>query len=107
MSTLSTGPERERRLDDCAQALTAETTALHAWSVKFAEALVQQEAIAVSDRGVGEDGGQVVLCVQRALAAGDDSITEPALSLLWASQHLENLRKLEGDLAEPAAEFVN
>jgi uncharacterized membrane protein YccC len=107
MSTLSTGPERERRLDDCAQALTAETTALHAWSVKFAEALVQRKAIAVSERGVGEDGGQVVLCVQRALAAGDDSITEPALSLLWASQHLENLRKLEGDLAAPAAEFVN
>ena len=43
--------------------------------------------------------------MRKALAAGDDSMVGPALSLLWASQHLDNLRELGARLIAPAAEF--
>lgn len=41
----------------------------------------------------------------RGVPAGDDSIVGPALSLLWASQHLNNLRRLGVRLIQPAAKF--
>jgi hypothetical protein len=44
-------------------------------------------------------------CVRQALAVGDDSIVGPALSLLWASQHLDNLRQLGARLIQPATAF--
>ena len=51
-----------------------------------------------------EDGTQVAQCVRQTLVGGGDSLAGPALSLLWASQHLDNLRRLGDRLIPPAAE---
>jgi len=43
--------------------------------------------------------------VRQAFATGDDSIVGPALSVLWAGQHLDNLWELGARLIQPAAAF--
>jgi hypothetical protein len=42
--------------------------------------------------------------VRDAVAGGDESKRRPALALLWASQHLDNLWRLEGYLGRHATE---
>jgi hypothetical protein len=43
--------------------------------------------------------------VSRAFAAGDAGVVGPALNLLWASQHLDNLRQLGVQLTQATAEL--
>jgi hypothetical protein len=105
LSTLTPAPAGGARLDQCADALAADVDALRSWYVGLADALVDRTAIPPPPPRDDDDGGQVVRCVRQALAAGDESIVGPVLSLLWASQHLDNLRQLEAQLIQPAAEF--
>jgi uncharacterized membrane protein YccC len=105
LSTLTPTPAGGPRLDHCADALAADVDALRSWYVSLADALVDRTAIPPPHPRPDHDGRQVVRCVGRALAVGDDSIVGPALSLLWASQHLDNLRQLGAHLIQPAIEF--
>jgi hypothetical protein len=79
--------------------------ALRSWYVGLADALVDPTAIPMPHPRDDDDATNVARCVGHALATGDESIVGPALSLLWASQHLDNLRQLGAHLIQPAAEF--
>ena len=103
LSTLSPAPEAEPRLDRCADALAADVDALHSWYVGLADALVAGTAIPRAQPRDDEAGTQVAQCVRKTLVGGGDSLAGPALSLLWASQHLDNLRRLGDRLIPPAA----
>jgi uncharacterized membrane protein YccC len=105
LSTLTPAPADGPRLDQCAEALTADVDALRSWYVHLGDALLDRTATPPPEPADGDGGRQVARCVRQALAAGDDSIVGPALSLLWASQHLDYLRQLGADLIQPAAEF--
>jgi uncharacterized membrane protein YccC len=105
LSTLTPAPAGGPRINRCAEALAADLDALRSWYVSLADALVERTAIPPPHPGDDDDDRQVVQCVRQALAAGDDSMVGPALSLLWASQHLDNLRQLGAHLIQPAAEF--
>ncbi len=105
LSTLTPAPATGPRLDHCARALTADVDEIRSWYVRLGDALLDRTATPPAEAGDGDGDGQVAPCVSQALAAGDDSIVGPALSLLWASQHLDYLRQLGADLVQPAAEF--
>ena len=47
---------------------------------------------------------RLLACVREAAAAGDETKLRPALVLLWASQHLDNLWRLESHLGRRAQE---
>jgi uncharacterized membrane protein YccC len=105
LSTLTPAPEAGPPLDRCVTGLTADARAISSWYVSFADALVNRAAIVPPDLRDAERGSDVVQCVRRALIAGNGSIVEPALNLLWAVQHLDSLRQLGGDLVMPAGDL--
>jgi hypothetical protein len=105
LSTLTPAPAGGPGLDQCADALAADVDAVRSWYISLADAIVDCTAAPPPHPRDGDEGRQVVRCAREALAAGDDSIVGPALSLLWASQHLDNLRRLGVRLIQPAAEF--
>jgi uncharacterized membrane protein YccC len=107
LSTLTPAPAGGPGLDQCADALAADVDALRSWYISLADALADRTAIPPPHPrdDDDDDGRQVLRCVRQALAAGGDSMVGPALSLLWASQYLDNLRQLGVRLIQPAAEF--
>jgi uncharacterized membrane protein YccC len=105
LSTLTPASTAEPRLDPCAAALSADVDALRSWYVSLADALVERKAVPPPRPRDDDDGTQVVRCVRQALADGDGSMIGPALSLLWAGEHLDNLWELGADLIQPAADL--
>jgi uncharacterized membrane protein YccC len=104
LSTLTPAPPGGPRLDRCAEALAADVETVHSWYLGLADALEEPSAIPAPPRD--EDGDrEVVRCVRQSVVAGDDSLVGPAISLLWASEHLHNLRRLAARLTEPASEL--
>jgi hypothetical protein len=53
------------------------------------------------DRDV-EGEARLLACVRQAARGRDQQTVTAGLVLLWTSQHLDNLRRLEGRLAEHA-----
>jgi uncharacterized membrane protein YccC len=101
MSTLGSTPDEEG-LESCGEALLADAGALDTWYGRFSQALAEgSETQSPGDRDTG-GGAPVVRCVSRALATGPGVMPASALSLLWASQHLDGLWQLGGELVEPA-----
>jgi uncharacterized membrane protein YccC len=105
LSTLTPAPPGGPRIDRCAEALAADVDALRSWYVSLADALVERTTLSPPPPRDDDDDRQVVWCVRHALAAGDVSAVGPVLTLLWASQHLDNLRQLGDRLTQPAAEL--
>ena len=103
MSTLAPTPA-EGSLESCGEALVADARALDAWYAAFAEALSRRVPVG----SPGRDGGAVspvIDCVGHALSGGQRAAPDAALSLLWASEHLDGLWQLGTDLVEPAGEI--
>jgi uncharacterized membrane protein YccC len=105
LSTLTPTPGDGPRLDTCADALAADVDAFHSWYLSLSAALVERTAISPTHPRNEPDGVEIVRCVSRAFAAGNEGITGPALSLLWANQHLDNLRQLGVHLTQPTAQL--
>jgi uncharacterized membrane protein YccC len=106
LSTLAPAPAPGAALARCDDALTASVDGLRAWYVSLADALVGRTALpSPRPRDDGDSG--LVRCARQALVGGDDSMVGPALSLLWASQHLDNLWGLGAHLIEPAGELAS
>ena len=101
VSTLAAAPEAKGAFDSCANAVAADLDELSSWYHGFGDALVAGEATAPPEFGLDRTD-RVGRCVSEALAAGDPSALAPALNLLWASRHIETLRRLAGRLVEPA-----
>lgn len=92
----------EHGLESCSDALLADAGALDSWYAGFGRTLAEgAEAQPPGDRDAG-GRGPVVRCVSHALAAGPGVTPASALSLLWASQHLDGLWQLGAELVEPA-----
>ncbi|MFL5820220.1 MAG: FUSC family protein [Solirubrobacteraceae bacterium] len=104
LSTLTPAPAGPP-IDECAEALAAQVDALRSWYLSLADALAEWTEIPPPHPRGDDDDRQVVRCVPQALAAGDGSMVAPALTLLWASQHVDNLWELGAQLTQPAAEF--
>jgi uncharacterized membrane protein YccC len=88
----------------CASALDREVLALRDWYTDLGDALVDSRAPPPPHQRDMNGRRRVVECAREALAAGDRGAIGPALGLLWASEHLDNLWRLEARLAEAASE---
>ncbi len=90
------------RLERCGQNLDPELHALQSWYVALGYALVNRRQVPPPHIRDAEGGSRLLTCVRDAARGRDHDTVKAALVLLWASQHLDNLWRLEAHLAERA-----
>jgi uncharacterized membrane protein YccC len=90
------------RLERCGQNLDPELHALQSWYVALGYALVNKRQVPPPHIRDAEGGSRLLTCVRDAARGRDHDTVKAALVLLWASQHLDNLWRLEAHLAERA-----
>ena len=88
----------------CGENLDGEVNALRAWYVTLGDSLVHSTSVPPPHVRDAEGKRRLLECVRDAVAGVDESRRRPALVLLWASQHLDNLWRLEAYLARHATE---
>jgi len=104
--SMSPASAREARLDRrAADALVADVDGLRSWYQSLAGALANRTELPEPPPR-HEHRQEVARWAGRAVAAGDESMVDPALGMLWAGQQLDNLRELGGQLLEPSAELT-
>lgn len=104
MSKLAT-TRSEPSLEACGRTLLADAGALDSWYVGFADAVAREAEVPPPQQRDGNAGSPVVKCVSERLDAERGAGPDAALSLLWASQHLDRLWRLGAELVEPAGEL--
>ena len=95
-----TGPNAQ--VERCARNLDGELQAFHAWYTSLGPALVERRRVPPPHVRDTEGVGRLLTCVRDAARGRDKATVDAALVLLWSSQHLDNLRRLEAHLAERA-----
>ena len=96
-----------RSLERCGENLDDEVQALRSWYVALGDSLVHATTVPPPHRRDAEGRRRLLECVRAAVSRGDESSLRPALVLLWASQHLDNLWRLESHLGRRAAEATS
>ncbi len=92
----------DTRLARCGQNLDRELDALQSWYATLGNALVNNRRAPPPHTRDTEGGRRLLACVRDAAGGRDKPTVHAALVLLWASQHLENLWRLESRLGERA-----
>ena len=90
------------RLERCGQNLDLELHALQSWYVTFGYALVNNRPVPPPHIRDTEGRRRLFACVRDAARDRDKETVKAALVLLWASQHLDNLWRLEAHLGQRA-----
>jgi Fusaric acid resistance protein-like len=88
------------RLERCGRNLDRELHALQSWYLSFGYALVNVRTVPPPHLRDTEGRGLLLGCVRDAARTGDKGTIRAAIALLWASQHLDNLWRLEGRVSE-------
>ncbi len=91
------------RLKRCGQNLDRELWALRSWYVTLGNALVNGSAVPPPHDHDGGGANRLLACLREAAGDRDEATVDAALVLLWTSQHLENLWRLEARLGERAS----
>jgi hypothetical protein len=86
----------------CSANLDREIHALQTWYVALGYALVNDRPVPPPHIRDNEGRSRLLACVREAASGGDKPTVHAALVLLWASQHLDNLWRLEAHLGERA-----
>jgi uncharacterized membrane protein YccC len=102
LASLASMADGKTRLGRCAENLDRELHALQSWYVAFGYALMNERPAPPPHIRDTEGAGRLLACVRDAAQTRDESTVKAALVLLWASQHLDNLWRLEAHLAERA-----
>ena len=92
----------DTRLKRCGRNLDGELHALRAWYDDLGDALVNGRGVPPPHIRDAEGGARLLACVREAARGRDKATVNAALVLLWSSQHLENLWRLEAHLGERA-----
>jgi hypothetical protein len=102
LSALGRMADGDGSLARCRANLDDELHALHSWFIAFGDSLVH--GTAAPPQHIRDTPGRrrLLECVREAVASGDETKLHPALVLLWASQHLDNLWRLESHLGRGA-----
>jgi uncharacterized membrane protein YccC len=96
-------PVAERPVEPhCADALDREVRRVRSWYAGLGDALVDARAAPPPDDPDLDEMTAVLRCAHEAVSRGDEAGIGLGLGLLWASQELDNLRRLESHLAGPA-----
>ena len=91
-------------LRQCGENLDGEIHALRSWYVTLGDSFIHSTAVPPPHIRDDEGRRRLLDCVRAAVAGGDKTKVRSALVLLWASQHLDNLWRLESHLGRSAAE---
>jgi uncharacterized membrane protein YccC len=89
-------------LRKCGENLDRELHALQSWYVTLGYALENDGLVPPPHIRDAAGGSRLLACVRDAARGGDEATVKGALVLLWASQHLDNLWRLEAHLGERA-----
>jgi uncharacterized membrane protein YccC len=90
------------QLERCGENLDRELHALQSWYVTLGYALVNRRAVPPPHIRDTRWSRRFLDCVRNAARGRDEPTVRAALVLLWASQHLDNLWRLEAHLGERA-----
>jgi len=102
LASLASMADGDTRLERCGENLDREIHALQAWYVTLGYALVNDRTVPPPHIRDTEGRNQLLACVRDAARGRDEATVHAALVLLWASQHLDNLWRLEAHLGERA-----
>jgi len=91
-----------RRLGSCARNLDGELLALQSWYITLGYALENGRTVPPPHLRDRDGRAQLLACVRSATQARTPGAVEAAAVLLWASQHLDDLWRLESHIAERA-----
>ncbi len=91
-------------LERCAANLDLELHALQSWYVSLGYALVNRRSVPPPHIRDADGRRRLLACVRDAARTGDDTTVRSALVLVWTTQHLDNLWRLESHLGVSAAE---
>jgi uncharacterized membrane protein YccC len=92
----------ETRLERCGENLDRELHALQSWYVALGYALVNRRVVPPPHIRDTEGNRRLLACVRDAARDRDHATVKAALVLLWTSQHLDNLWRLEAHIGERA-----
>jgi hypothetical protein len=92
----------DSRLERCGENLDREIHAFQAWYVALGYALVNDRPVPPPHIRDTEGRNRLLACVRDATRGQDKAAVHAALHVLWASQHLDNLWRLEAHLGERA-----
>ncbi len=92
----------DRRLAQCGSNLERELHALQSWYVALGYAIVNARPVPPPTHPGRRRPRRLIACVRQAAASPDPATAQEAAVLLWTSQHLDNLWRLEAQLAERA-----
>jgi uncharacterized membrane protein YccC len=90
--------------EGCAQSLDRDLEGLHLWYTALGTSLAEATEPPPQHEPDSSRQRRVLECARAAVSAEDGERIGAALGLLWASQHLDNLWRLEAHLGRPAAE---
>jgi uncharacterized membrane protein YccC len=102
LSALGRMTDGDASLARCGANLDEDLHALHSWFIALGDSLVHATAAPPPHTRNPEGRRRLFECVREAVATGDKPKLRPALVLLWASQHLDDLWRLESHLGRHA-----
>jgi uncharacterized membrane protein YccC len=104
LSALGSIVEGNGGLARCGENLDGEVNALRAWYVTLGDSFLHTSPVPPPHVRDAEGKRRLLECVREAVAGADETKRRAALVLLWASQHLDNLWRLEAHLSRHATE---
>lgn len=87
-------------LERCGSNLDRELHALQSWYLSLGYAIANVRPVPPPHIRDAEGRSRLVACVREGVASADPATVNGALVLLWASQHLDSLWRLEAQLSE-------
>jgi len=102
LTALARMPDGAARLERCGENLDGELHALQSWYVTLGYCLVNGRPIPPPHIRDAEGKSRLLTCIREASRGRDKETVKAALILLWTSQHLDNLWRLEAHLSRRA-----
>jgi uncharacterized membrane protein YccC len=102
LTALGRMADTDTRLEQCGRNLDRELHALHSWYLMLGEALVDGRPAPPPHIRDPAGGSRLLACVRDAARDRDKATVNAALVLLWTTQHLDNLWRLEARLGARA-----
>jgi uncharacterized membrane protein YccC len=97
------GPGPDGMLALYAAALDGQVQGVRAWYVTLGDSLANGTSVPLPQGAADPAREQLLSFVRDALAGADPQVVRAAFMVLWISQHLDMLRRLEAHLGEQAA----
>ena len=106
LSALGSTKDGDAGLARCGENLNDEIQALRSWYITLGDSFVHSTEIPPPHVRDSQGRKRLLDCVRVAVAGGDRTKVPSALNLLWVSQYLDNLWRLESHLGRTAAEAL-